>query len=62
MSNNVLKRGGNAILNYRQSIDHIRGGNELDKVKKRLLVVRAYGTAVKFKQDLNLAASKSPKA
>jgi uncharacterized protein YbjQ (UPF0145 family) len=42
----VIKRGGNAVVTYRQSIDHESGGELSDKNGERVIVVRAYGTAV----------------
>ena len=51
----VLKRGGNAICTYRQSIDHESGGENKDKQKQRLLTVRGYGTAVQVGVNENAA-------
>lgn len=45
IARSVLKRGGNAVYCYRQSVDHEGGGEEKDKNSVRILVVRAYGTA-----------------
>ena len=42
----MIKKGGNAVYNYRQSVDHESGGENKDKTRVRILVVRAYGTAV----------------
>jgi len=44
LSKNVLKKGGNAIITYKQTVDH-----EGDKSKR--IVLRGYGTAVFLEID-----------
>ncbi len=46
ITKSVIKKGGNAVYKYRQSVDHESGGENKDKTRVRILVVRAYGTAV----------------
>jgi hypothetical protein len=53
IAKSVLKRGGNAVFTYRQSVDHEGGGETQDKIRVRILVVRAYGTAVLLQHRMN---------
>lgn len=42
----VLKKGGNALIQFRFSIDHESGGERSDRAKARMLTARGHGTAV----------------
>lgn len=50
----VIRKGGNAVSTYRQSVDHEGGGD--DKSDIRMLVARAYGTVLSIKERTSQVA------